>query len=284
MLRVPVLEKTPQGLALYIDDATHFVFCGKKPMRWLGGRCANGYHEPIMSQLLIEYLRAHPTAVFFDVGALFGYFGLLALAVSKGEAKIFEFEMNPRAFAALNENFAANTHLRREAIVAFQGAVGDIEATQQMTKYKGMTVDSTDTRARQVPMDFLTLDGFCRRQHISPDLMKIDVEGYEGKILNGARRVMRESDTVTMLELHSNSKLKASGITRCELLENLLGDGWGLYYFGRHRYESSVPVRRLSREYLNANRTYFDSRGDDLVVISKKDIRTHWPQLEFVES
>jgi len=52
--------------------------------------------------------------------------------------------------------------------------------------------------------------------------MKIDVEGYEGKILNGARRVMRESDTVTMLELHSNSKLKASGITRCELLENLL--------------------------------------------------------------
>jgi len=144
-------------------------------------------------------------------------------------------------------------------------------------------VDSTDTRARQVPMDFLTLDGFCRRQHISPDLMKIDVEGYEGKILNGARRVMRESDTVTMLELHSNSKLKASGITRCELLENLLGDA-GPILFWQHRYESSVPVRRLSREYLNANRTYFDSRGDDLVVISKKDIRTHWPQLEFVES
>jgi len=64
MLRVPVLEKTPQGLALYIDDATISSFAAKKPMRWLGGRCANGYHEPIMSQLLIEYLRAHPTAVF----------------------------------------------------------------------------------------------------------------------------------------------------------------------------------------------------------------------------
>jgi FkbM family methyltransferase len=192
--------------------------------------------------------------------------------------------MNPRAFAALKNNVSANTHLRREAVVAFQGAVGDIEATQQMTKYKGMTVDSTDTNARQVPMEFITLDGFCRRQHISPDLMKMDVEGYEGKILNGAGRVMRESDTVTMLELHGNRRLQASGITRCELLENLLDDGWGLYYFGSHRDESSPPVRRLSREYLSANRTDFDSRGDELVVISKKDIRTHWPHLELVES
>ena len=78
-----MLEKTPQGLALYIDDATHFVFCGEKPMRWLNRHCANGYHEPIMSQLLVEYLRTYPTAVFFDVGALFGYFGLLALAVGR---------------------------------------------------------------------------------------------------------------------------------------------------------------------------------------------------------
>ena len=279
-----MLEKTPQGLALYIDDVTHFVFCGEKPMRWLNRQCANGYHEPIMSQLLVEYLRTYPTAVFFDVGALFGYFGLLALAVSKGEAKIVEFEMNPRSFAALNENIAANTHLRREAIVTFQGAVGDIEATQQMTKYKGMTVDSTDARARQVPMEFITLDGFCERQHIAPNLIKMDVEGYEGKILNGAGRVMRESDTVTMLELHGNRRLQASGITRCELLENLLDDGWGLYYFGSHRDESSPPVRRLSREYLSANRTDFDSRGDELVVISKKDIRTHWPHPELVES
>lgn len=279
-----MLEKSPQGLALYIDDATYFVFCGEKPMRWLGRHCANGYHEPIMSQLLVEYLRTYPTAVFFDVGALFGYFGLLALAASKGEAKILDFEMNPRAFAALNGNIAANTHLRREAIVAIQGVVGDVEATQQMTRYKGMTVNSTDASARQAPMEFLTLDSFCRRQHISPDLMKIDVEGYEGKILNGARRVMRESDTVTMLELHSNARLTASGVTRCELLENLLGDGWGLYYFGKHRDESSPPVRQLSREYLSANRENFDSGFNDLVVISKNDIRTHWPQLEFVES
>jgi hypothetical protein len=87
MLGVPVLEKTPQGVALHIDDATHFVFCGEKPMRWLKRHCANGYHEPIMSQLLVEYLRTCPIVVFFDVGALFGYFGLLALPYQKAKQK-----------------------------------------------------------------------------------------------------------------------------------------------------------------------------------------------------
>jgi len=122
MLRVPVLEK-PLRVGSLHRRRNPFRLCGKKPMRCWGTlrkRLSRADHVATPDRVFA----GPPTAVFFDVGALFGYFGLLALAVSKGEAKIFEFEMNPRAFAALNENFAANTHLRREAIVAFQGAVG----------------------------------------------------------------------------------------------------------------------------------------------------------------
>ncbi len=281
----PTLEETDLGLEFHVNRDVHFIFSNKKSIMWLKDRCADGYHEPAMSQLLVEYLRSYPSAIFFDVGALYGYFGLLALALSKSEAKIFEFEMNPESFVALTQNIAANTHLQPGRIVAVNCAVGDVDAADQMTRYKGMILNSVDTGSHETPMNFITLDSFCRTRGFLPNLMKIDVEGYEGKILKGAASILRASETVIMLELHNNKKLlRASGTTRCNLLESLLNDGCGLYYFGKHRSTNSLGARRLSAEYLCSQREKFDAMGDDLVLISTRDIRLYWPNLEIVES
>ena len=285
-IAAPMLEDTQRGLALHVDGGGHFLFSHKKSVDWLRNRCEDGYHEPVMSELLLGYLRSYPDSVFFDVGALYGYFGLLALAVSQGKAKIFEFEMNPESFVALSENIAANTHLQLGQIVAVNCAVGDVDAPGLMTNYKNMILHSVDRGARAVEMDFLTLDSFCRMRGLLPNLVKIDVEGYEGKILKGARSILHSSETVTMLELHNNKMLsRASGCTRCDLLESLLSEGCGLYYFGKHRRRrDSLRALRLSADYLRSQREKFDSMGDDLVLISIRDIRLHWENLEVVES
>jgi hypothetical protein len=47
-----------------------------------------------------------------------------------------------------------------------------------------------------------TLDVFVA-SHPPPDLMKIDVENEEGRVLEGARTVLRESQPVICCELHS---------------------------------------------------------------------------------
>ena len=50
-----------------------------------------------------------------------------------------------------------------------------------------------------VPM--LTLDEYSERTQSTPDVIKIDVEGHEREVLNGAEHVIRESRPAVIVEV-----------------------------------------------------------------------------------
>ena len=272
-------EITTTGAILSIDGSDYFQFVNAASKQWLKARCTVGFHEPMMSELLIRFLLRHPDSTFADIGSLYGYFGLLALTASRSKARVYTFEMNPDSFSALKQNIAANTHLQLERISAVHSAVGDVDSAAQEVTYRGFLLNSTEPGARRAAIPFLTLDRWCRDHQVRPDLIKIDVEGYEGKVLKGASEVMKSYNTVIMLELHSNVLLESSCTTRSDLLLSLLRDGHMLYYFGRHRKDTLSGAIFVSTSYVEENRTTFDSTGDELVLISRTDIREFWPEL-----
>ena len=47
-----------------------------------------------------------------------------------------------------------------------------------------------DSEAFKVPVT--TIDSYCEANKIRPSLIKIDVEGFEFKVLNGARKTLKE--------------------------------------------------------------------------------------------
>ena len=52
----------------------------------------------------------------------------------------------------------------------------------------------------------ITLDSLCARYSLAPDLVKVDVEGAERSVLDGARKMAAGRNTRFLVEMHSNAE------------------------------------------------------------------------------
>ncbi|MEI7482791.1 MAG: FkbM family methyltransferase [Elusimicrobiota bacterium] len=139
-------------------------------------------------------------AVVADAGANIGLFSLYACA--RGAGRIYAFEPVRETYAILKSNIAAN-HLEK-VVLAVNAALG---AKQGAAKIKyctrgegsamiaegnaGVNVGLVYESERKVKV--LALDDAIRRK---VDLIKIDVEGYEGNVLLGAANLIRKHKPV----------------------------------------------------------------------------------------
>ena len=57
----------------------------------------------------------------------------------------------------------------------------------------------------QIMVDTSTLDNFTRYSSIFPDVMKIDVEGAEVKVLQGAHNLLEDGRTRMIISTHNES-------------------------------------------------------------------------------
>jgi hypothetical protein len=91
--------------------------------------------------------------------------------------------------------------------------------------------DSHDSEGKAAEMEMTTVDEEVDALGIVPDVMKIDVEGYEYEVLQGARRLLRERKPVLCLELHLDL-LERRGISPAEIVADLQSH--------RYRFRSCV--------------------------------------------
>lgn len=138
-----------------------------------------------------------PPRVVFDVGASYGLHSLKHLAHG---ARVISFEPNPACHRFLEECCERNG-LRPEIHAV---AVGDSPGRAELVvpgeeTYLGTVCNSVkrawhgraDVTRRLVPQ--LTLDAFAQAEGLVPDLVKIDVEGGELAVLEGARGLLRSA-------------------------------------------------------------------------------------------
>ena len=145
--------------------------------------------------------------VVWDVGANIGVISLLLAGHTKGgSSRVHSFEPEPQNFDQLVKNIAANDWTDR--IVAHQLALGDHAGEIELFVRGGpgegrhSTVESGgSTGSIRVPLD--TAAAFASTHAAPPDLMKIDVEGAEGRVLSGMDALLRESRPRDLfLEVH----------------------------------------------------------------------------------
>lgn len=135
-----------------------------------------------------------PGDLFVDCGANVGFFSLLA--ASRG-ARVIAFEPNPACHAALLANAKLNgfqIDVRKLALSSETGkAVLHVESAGNVG---AATLRHTAGDAMEVDMD--TLDNQLVGQAGPPALMKIDVEGAEIRLLEGAQRTLAEVPRIVM--------------------------------------------------------------------------------------
>jgi len=70
-----------------------------------------------------------------------------------------------------------------------------------------------------------TLDGLCDELAFRPDILKLDVEGYEISVLRGAQRILRQDRPLLFLEIHPQ-RIRELGGSPAELWTVLVEAGY----------------------------------------------------------
>lgn len=196
------------------DAAKARVFWGKS-YRW--GRPEHsssmfffGVLEHSAEVRLTRYLiRTLPDdAVFFDIGANFGFYSLLAAELS-GNVKIRAFEPVPYVFASLEKNLAGLPGA--EAVnAAVSERVGEVSFDQAPeSRHTGSSLDEEGSREpgaerfafTKITVRSTTVDAFVAESGLVPTVMKIDVEGAEKLVVEGARKTLASASPAVILEV-----------------------------------------------------------------------------------
>ncbi|HEX2023638.1 MAG TPA: FkbM family methyltransferase [Acidimicrobiales bacterium] len=150
-------------------------------------------------------------SVCFDVGANIGLYSL-GLSQLTPNGRVFAFEPSPGAFEWLRRNLTANGVTNVEAV---HGAASDRVGTiafhdvafftaGSFTAEEGSYLDSEAVGSTLVEVPCTTLDAFVESSGVERvDVLKIDVEGAELAVLEGAERTLAEHQPTVVMEFNS---------------------------------------------------------------------------------
>ena len=214
--------------------------------QWLDRKHAKGaVHEPATLAAFLAISKRFECETIFDLGALFGYFSLICKDLFP-RAAITAFDMHTAAFDQLVRNVpnsvrcvnAVVSDVSKKDTTIFISGMNIFEKPARGWDYlydePGATKARGSKGAGLAIVDFLTLDEYCATNK-APDLIKIDVEGYQTKAVLGAKQLIKHWRPIVVIELHDPPKLARLGTTNQETVQPFFDEGYEGYWCGNHR-------------------------------------------------
>jgi len=148
-----------------------------------------------------------------DIGAHIGLATLpLARGISPG-GSVYAFEPAGPNLFYLRKHLQANKVTNVEVVDALLGAeIAEEISFLQYKNVSGMNSIALSSRSDKrgwitTTKNMITLDSFCSQHKLSPDLIKIDVEGAELGVLKGARETIQSHKPMIVLSVHPRQLL-----------------------------------------------------------------------------
>lgn len=242
--------------------------CGLKPdaVRWLGKKHAGGaVHEPGTLAAFLALRQHYPDVRrIFDIGALFGYFALWAGSLWDA-AKVSAFDMHPSAVQTLAVNTWPGTRViwgvvgdRNEAKVKvwlscfniYEQPDGGWERLAEAPGAMKQRGDNNQGRGFAT-LNFFTLDRYCSETGEVPDLIKMDVEGFQTKAVQGSLVTIATHRPLLLIELHDPEKTARLHTSNYETVKPILDLGYRGYWCPNFRASDArfVPVDAMGPEH-----------------------------------
>ncbi len=187
--------------------------------KYIGQRVALEKYEPYETQLILRQAKRGDVVV--DVGANIGYYTILLADKVGKTGKVYAFEPDKTNFEILKKNIKANN---LKNVVAVNAAVGNKNETKTLYKSNENLGDHKlyethppcghpplrkggQNNLVEKPINVVKLDNYLKNQKI--DLMKIDTQGWEPEVINGAKGLIDENKPVMFLEYSPASYTQA---------------------------------------------------------------------------
>ena len=174
---------------------------------------------------MASFLRIASSAhLLFDVGAAKGVFSEIFCLLDPASQAV-AFEPSPAladsaaALAVIN-GCQSRLHLRRCAVGVKAGS-----HAARLYSWGYVGVDAADGEGASIQVDMTSIDEEIEQRGLEPDLLKIDVEGYEYEVLLGAKRLLEQRKPPICLELHLDL-LERRGVQPRSVLAQLESHGY----------------------------------------------------------
>jgi FkbM family methyltransferase len=190
----------------------------------------SGQYENAVGEVVRSALRPGMNCI--DGGAHIGYFSLLFSRLVGPKGIVYAMEPHPENFALLVKNIRKSRYSNIVPIqLALSGNSGDIELFES-TSSTEHSIYRLNKKAsgKVVPIKAVSLDDFLDEQgNPSISLVKIDIQGAELAVLQGAQHLLRNAAELSLIVEVAPLDLSRAGIDPSEILQLLRSYGFDIY-------------------------------------------------------
>ncbi|MDT4328985.1 FkbM family methyltransferase [Methylomonas sp. MED-D] len=227
----------------------------------------------------------NPEDIVVDIGANFGMYTLGAAKRLGDAGRVYAFEPDERSMSLLKENLQLNA--LEERVTRIGACVGSYDGEVKFyaaanPSFSGIFDTNRSETAEILNLPIRRLDSVMREHGVDRiDKVKIDVEGAEYEVLDGASETLAHSDAIIMLEI-SNKNLDDQRTTRLsEMLKAMNDNGYGAVHINQDNVLAQLifdeSLSQVVRRTLDGQtRNYFLLKRD---TIQMEIIRQAFKQL-----
>lgn len=219
----------------------------------------------VASRDFVEEISKLPEApVIVDVGANLGVTSMIASRM-RPLAAIIAFEPSPKAFRCLSKTFhyneVKNCKLINKALGNKVGSVSFVEAEFLAGSY----LASEAAEASNVEVELTTLDTVVEEMKLARlDFIKIDVEGFELDVLQGASQTIQNFKPKMFMEFNSFA-ISANRNMSPRLVLDYILDHFKSFSVDRAGKKIEVRTPKEARDFLFYNMAMLTHGVDDIV-------------------
>lgn len=196
--------------------------------------------------------------VIFDIGANIGEYTLYAASLINSNGKVYSFEPVQSVFNTLKQNVDLNSHLRNKIICINKGlgnkkAILPIYDEQNNINEGLFSIHQKNfiqsKKIQDIEID--TLDNFVNENSIDKiDFIKIDVEGNELYVLQGAESCLKKLQPKLLIEM-SEKNFNAAGYTKQNIFNFLESLGYSIHLILKRGKLKKVNISSDLPEFCN---------------------------------
>jgi FkbM family methyltransferase len=261
LLRPKPLKKMANALLLTVIPGSicrhgaRVVLNPRDPV--ISGALAFGVYEKAETAFFLNACSSGMT--FLDIGANVGYYTALALAATGGDGRIIAMEPDPENFEYLQQTVIANSGQNVQCVKrAAAERAGRTQLFVSDTNRGDNRLYPNELANGSIEIEAIAVDDQLAELGVDTvDLIKIDVQGYEGKVFAGMTKLLSRSPKLLIMSEFWPYGLRSVGSDPRSVLDSLEGYGFRLFEMNGRGGLSALAdkndliVRLTGRKYTN---------------------------------
>lgn len=213
-----------------------------------------GIYEPLETRLAEELVP--PGGCVVDIGANIGYYTLLCARRAGPAGQIYAFEPEPENFSLLQQNVRRNSYSNVQMEnTAVSDATGSLTLFISRENHGDHRVYACESEARdRVSIRAVRLDDYFADDPPLIDLVKMDIQGAEGRALDGMKTLLQCRPPRAILTEFWPLGMRRAGTNASDMLRSLEASGYRLVHLDERRGKAvAISAAELLDRFTEVN-------------------------------